>query len=84
MNTTDALIEAFLLGIDYGLLIAEEERDGEDVFDAFLCGVGSRKMCVPTVPAPRRQSHSAAWRKAKSDSRVQFVKLYAQVLKETT
>ena len=75
----DKLIKAFECGIDYGLLIAEQERDSEDLFDAFLCGTYSRKMCRPSAPAPRRQPRSAEWRKAKEESVRQFIELVANL-----
>jgi hypothetical protein len=29
------LFDIFCMGVDYGLLLAEEERDSEDISDAF-------------------------------------------------
>lgn len=81
-NQTKALLKAFECGIDYGLLIAEEERDNEDVFDAFLCAQVARKMCVPSVPARRRQPRSENWRKAKRESYSQFIDLIVNLNKE--
>lgn len=72
------IIKIFEWGIDYGLLIAEEERDNEDIFDAFLCGVSGRKYGVPSVPARRRQSHSDRWRQAKKDGLLSFIGFIAE------
>jgi len=79
METTDALLKAFEYGIDYGLLLAEQERDSEDLTDAFLCGIYSRKMCQPSPIAKRRQPRSAKWRAAKGDSVKNFIALFAGV-----
>ena len=69
------LLKAFGYGIDYGLLLAEQERDSEDLFDAVGCYAHSRKMCLPSTPAPRRQPRSVEWRQAKYDSYHAFIKL---------
>lgn len=71
------LLKAFEYGVDYGLLIAEEERDSEDVFDAFLCSESARKFNAPSAPARRRLPHSEEWRKQKRDNLVNFYKLLA-------
>lgn len=63
MEHYKALLKAFEYGVDYGLLLAEQERDSEDIFDAAGCAVYAKKMCVPSTAAQRRQPHSRAWRK---------------------
>lgn len=60
MEHYEALLKAFEYGIDYGLLIAEQERDSEEVFDAAGCAVYAHKMCVPSSVTRRREPHSAA------------------------
>jgi hypothetical protein len=77
-NIAYLLLQAFECGIDYGLLLAEEERDSEDMFDAFLCGEAGRKFNVPSIPARRRQPHSMEWRNAKRESFKNFADLLAQ------
>jgi hypothetical protein len=72
------LIEVFGWGIDYGLLIAEQERDGEDMTDALLCYEYSRRMNVPSPVARRRQPHTDAWRQAKQASIAAFINLCAK------
>jgi len=62
---TEQAIQIFEWGIDYGLLLAEGERDSEDLFDAVGCAAYARKRNIPSSRAPRRQPRSAAWRKAK-------------------
>jgi len=74
MNIQDLII-AFECGIDYGLLLAEQERDSEDLFDAATCAIMSRRTCLPTSIAQRRGPHSDAWRTAKKDSLRKFIDL---------
>lgn len=63
MECYKGLLKAFEYGIDYGLLLAEQERDSEDLLDATICASYARRICIPSSIAPRRQPHSAAWRK---------------------
>jgi hypothetical protein len=75
--TKDAIIDdickAFEWGIDYGLLLAEQERDGEDLLDALGCAGYARKRCAPSPDARRRQPHSAQWREAKKKAVLNFI-----------
>ena len=75
LYTIDDLTKAYELGVDYGLLIAEQERDSEDVFDAFCCGETARRMCVPSTPARRRQPRSQEWREVMGSSPLKFIEL---------
>lgn len=61
--TLDDLADCFKWGVDYGLLLAEQERDSEDLLDAVVCASFARRMNIPSSFAQRRQPHSAAWRK---------------------
>lgn len=63
MEHYKALLKAFEYGVDYGLLLAEQERDSEDLLDAAICASYAKRTCVPSSIAPRRQPHSAVWRK---------------------
>jgi len=76
-----ALITAYECGIDYGLLLAEQERDSEDFFDAAGCAIYAKKMCVPSTPAPRRRPRSAAWRETKKASMPRFLEIIARAAK---
>ncbi len=76
-NRTDELMAAFQYGIDYGLLLAEQERDSEDLFDAVGCMVVSAKYGVPSAPARRRQPRSEAWRNAMAASAAKLISLVA-------
>lgn len=69
------LMTAYECGIDHGLLLAEQERDSEDFFDAAGCAFYAARMCVPSVPPRRRQPHSTAWRGAKQASMDRFLEL---------
>ena len=71
------LLKAFEYGVDYGLLMAEEERDSEDMFDAVLCGSHSKRYFIPSQPAQRRRPHSQEWRKAMGSSVTKLAELIA-------
>lgn len=73
------ILKVYECGIDYGLLIAEEERDSEDMFDGFICGLTSEKMCVPSMPERRRQPRSKEWRKTKKDATFEFLEICSRV-----
>lgn len=67
--TSQDLLEIFKLGVDYGQLLMEEERDSEDLADAFQGHIVDSIYSMPSQQAPRRQPHSDAWRKAKIESK---------------
>jgi hypothetical protein len=75
--TISDLYEVYFWGMSEGQLLMEEERESEELFDAAICSVGARKLCIPTVPTQRRQIHSEKWfeamRKAKQEFR-EFIK----------
>ena len=73
------LFEIFCWGIDYGQLLSEEERDNEDLFDAFQGHIISNKYSMPSAPAPRRQPRSEKWREAKKKSYADFIDFLATV-----
>jgi hypothetical protein len=73
----DLLIDVFSWGVDYGQILMEQERDSEDVFDAFQCGIAARKFNVPSAIARRRQPHSKEWRDAKGQGLYNFIALMA-------
>lgn len=78
----DLLIKAFECGVDYGLLIAEQERDSEEIYDACQCSEFSKKMCMPSTPTERRQAHGEEWRNAMKKSIAKFAKLCEEVQHE--
>ena len=69
------IFDVFCMGIDYGQLLMEEERDGEDMADAFQGMIISDKYSSPSAIAPRRQPHSKKWRDAKKKSLYKFMSL---------
>lgn len=73
------IFDVFCMGVDYGQLLMEQERDNEDLFDAFQGHLISRKYSMPSQPAPRRQPHSENWRKAKKESYLKFMELMVKV-----
>ncbi len=66
--TSQNLLEIFKLGVDYGQLLMEEERDSEDWADAFQGYIIDSIYSMPANIAPRRQPHSDEWRQARKDS----------------
>lgn len=72
------IFDVFCLGVDYGQLLMERERDGEDWADAFQGVIVDSKHCMPSQIAPRRQPHSEKWREAKLNSYKKFLELVAQ------
>lgn len=73
------LFSIFLMGVDYGQLLAEQERDSEDLADAFQGHIINQKYAMPSQVAPRRQPHSEAWREAKRKSFKDFQELLVSV-----
>ena len=70
----------FEWGVDYGQLLMEEERDSEEWADAFQGAIILNKYCMPSQIAPRRQPHSEAWRNAKKESYMKFMKFYQRTI----
>jgi len=69
------IFDAFCAGVDYGQLLCEEERDGEDLYDAFQGHLVSQKFNMPSQIAQRRQPRSDKWREAKRKSKEHFIEL---------
>jgi len=70
------LLDIFCLGVDYGQLIMEEERDSEDLFTGFLGHCFDKKYSMPMSQNERRQPHSKKWREAKKNSYLKFLEIY--------
>ena len=73
-------MKIFEFGVDYGLLLAEQERENEELFDAFAGSVFSTKMCMPSAPQERRQVRSEKWFEAKKKSVAEFMEMYAKII----
>lgn len=73
--TITDLLNCYRWGVDYGLLLAEEERDSEELFDAVGCSVYSGKICVPSTVPLRRQTHSVVWRKEMRAGMLKLIEL---------
>lgn len=71
--------EIFRMGVDYGQLIMEQERQGEGMFDAFMGTVFDEKYAMPMAQTQTRQVHSEKWFEAKEKSFDNFQKLYARL-----
>ncbi len=55
------LADVFNMGMTYGLLKAEEERESEDVFDGVICYFTDEKFQSPSIPTKKRQPHNKEW-----------------------
>lgn len=73
--------EIFEWGVDYGLLLAEEERRGESYSDAFMGVVGSNKFSMPMNASVPREVRSENWFEAKNKSLTKFVELLIELKK---
>jgi hypothetical protein len=82
--TIEELFKVYFWGMSEGQLLMEEERENEELFDATLCAVGSRKLCIPTVPARRRQVHSEKWFEAMQKARQEFRDFVKRKAEETS
>jgi hypothetical protein len=79
MDIAQAVIDAFSHGVDYGLLLAEQERAGESMGDAVLCAASGYKYGVPSPPMRTRRLHSQAWFDAKNESLKAFITLFCEI-----
>ena len=77
------LFDIFCMGVDYGQLLMEQERDNESWADAFNGFLVDQKCSMPAKELPRRQPHSDKWREAKRNSVRQFMDLIAKSKTET-
>jgi len=78
----DQIGKIFEWGIDYGQFLMEQERDSEDLFDAALCSVYSKKMSMPSQQATRRQPHTQKWREVKAGGFKKFMSFICKKVKE--
>lgn len=72
----------FNYGVDYGLLIAERERENEEWADGFNCCLVARKTAMPAMLIERRQAHSEDWKQAKLNSLTAFKTLLSGLLED--
>lgn len=63
--TKEDVTKIFMAGVDHGLLIAESEREDEELFDGFMGYVADKKNSMPTYPQERRHIRSEQWIKEK-------------------
>ena len=76
------LFDIFCMGVDYGQLLMEEERDNEEWADAFNGFLVDQRCSMPSNELPRRKPHSDEWREAKRSSYKNFLDLVAKSKKE--
>ena len=55
------LSDIFNMGMTYGLLKAEEERESEANFDGAICYLTDEKFQSPSVTTKKRQPHNKEW-----------------------
>lgn len=55
------LADTFNMGMAYGLLKAEEERESETAFDGAICYLTDEKFQSPSIPTKKRQPHKKEW-----------------------
>ncbi|MEI0797325.1 hypothetical protein R4Q14_03215 [Brachyspira intermedia] len=55
------LTDVFNMGMTYGLLKAEEERESEAAFDGAICYLTDEKFQSPSIPTKKRQPHQKKW-----------------------
>lgn len=55
------LADTFNMGMAYGLLKAEEERESETAFDGAICYLTDEKFQSPSIPTKKRQPHQKEW-----------------------
>ena len=77
------IFDIFAMGVDYGQLLMEQEREGEGVFDAFLGKSFDDKFAMPMSPTQTRQVHSKKWFAAKEKSLRKFEVLYMKLKADT-
>ncbi len=77
------LFDIFRMGVDYGQLLMEQEREGEGVFDAFMGKVFDDKFAMPMAQTQTRQVHSKEWFAAKTKSMRRFQELYMKLKGDT-
>ncbi|MDD2192657.1 MAG: hypothetical protein PHO12_08995 [Bacteroidales bacterium] len=78
------IFDVFCMGVDYGQLLMEQERDNEEWADAFNGFLVDQRCSMPANELPRRQPHSEKWREAKLNSYKKFLELVAQSKRENT
>lgn len=76
--TKEQLFDIFSWGIDYGQLTMEEEREQEELADAFQGVIIDAKYSMPSQPVLRRQVHTEKWFNAKRKSITKFLDFMAE------
>lgn len=71
-SINEMFCDIFNIGITWGLLIAEQERYSEGVFDAAICFLTDEKYVSPSVPTKTRQPHSEEWFKKSQEETKRF------------
>ena len=75
------LFECYTSGVSYWQLIMEEERETEELFDAFNWSVSAKKFAMPTYPVERRQLHSGKWFEVKRKEAKDIYNIIKDIIK---
>ncbi len=76
-----SIFEIFCMGVDFGQLLMEEERESEGLFDAFLNVQYDKKFSMPMAQTQTREVHSKKWFNAKRQGLSNFIELTLEVEK---
>lgn len=76
--TEEEMRNIFSWWVDYWLLLAEQERESEELADAFQWVIISKKYSMPSHIAPRRQLHSEKRVEAKKQWMKNFIGLVVE------
>lgn len=75
------LFDCYTSWVSYWQLLMEEERESEELFDAFNWSVFAKKFYMPTYPVERRQLHSEKWFEVKRKEAKDFYELVKKYTK---
>ena len=81
--TPDDLWNIFYWGVGYGQLLMEEERESEEIFDAFICASHARKTSMKSNSVQRRQIHSEKWFEAQREGYQKWLAFYKEFCKQS-
>ena len=79
-DTIKVLMQAFSCGISQGLLFAENERDSEETFNAFMGATFDKKFAMPMQDIQRRELHGKKWHDHHKKEVEKFYNLLAKIV----
>jgi hypothetical protein len=75
------MLDCYSSWVSYGQLTMEEEREQEELFDAFNWSAFAKKFAMPTNPVERRQLHSEKWFECKRQEAKDIYNLMKKYIK---